>query len=139
MTLTRRASGSDPVTPNTWLRFNLVGAMGFAVQTAVLWALVRWAGLPTSVAVAIAVLAAVSHNFLWHEHFTWPNRPRERRWRRWVSFHASTGLMSVVSNIGLTVALMAVTGLPAVASNAVAVALISLANFWINDRLVFRQ
>jgi putative flippase GtrA len=122
-----------------WLRFNLVGAMGFAVQTAVLSALVRWAGLPTSVAVAIAVLAAVSHNFLWHEHFTWPNRPPELRWRRWASFHASTGLMSVVSNIGVTVVVMAVTGLPAVASNVVAVALVSVATFWINDRLVFRQ
>ena len=44
--------------------------MGFLVQTAVLTMLVRWAGVPTTVAVALAVLAAVSHNFFWHERVT---------------------------------------------------------------------
>jgi putative flippase GtrA len=59
--------------------------------------LVRCAGLTTSVAVAVAVTVAVSHNSIWHEHFTWPNQPREGRLRHWLSFHVSTGALSVVT------------------------------------------
>jgi len=122
-----------------WARFNLVGVMGFGVQTAILTMLVRWAGVPSSIAVALDVLAAVSHNFFWHERVTWPHLPREGRIRRWVSFHLSTGVVSVLSNVGITTAIVAATGLPVVPSNAVAVAVLSLANFWISDRLVFRE
>ena len=42
-----------------WMRFNLVGVMGFALQTMTLWALVRWAGVTAGVGVTVAVLAAV--------------------------------------------------------------------------------
>ena len=59
-----------------WVRFNIVGMMGFALQTVTLSLLVRWAGLSTGLAVTVAVLVAVSHNFLWHEYFTWPGLPR---------------------------------------------------------------
>ena len=53
-----------------WLRFNLVGVMGFALQTVTLWLLVRGAGIGAVAGVTLAVLAAVSHNFAWHERFT---------------------------------------------------------------------
>ena len=122
-----------------WLRFNLVGVMGFVLQTAMLSMLVGWAGIRTAIAVVIAVLAAVSHNFFWHEHFTWPDLPRETRLKRWLSFHLSTGVVSILSNVGVTMAVMAATGLPAVAANIIAVAIVSAANFWVNDRLVFRS
>lgn len=121
-----------------WLRFNLVGVMGFVLQTALLWLLVRWMDVPTPVAVAIAVFAAVSHNFFWHEHVTWPGRPREDRLRRWLSFNLSTGLVSVISNLGVTMVVIASTGLSATMANAIAVGVVSIANFWINDRVVFR-
>src|SRR5262245_8006566 len=110
-----------------WLRFNLVGVMGFVLQTAVLSMLVRWAGLGTALAVTIAVLAAVSHNFLWHEHFTWPNLPAETRLKRWFSFHLSTGVVSILTNVVVTMMVMTATGLPVVASNLVAVAIVSAA------------
>ena len=41
-----------------WLRFNLVGVLGFVVQMAVLSLLTSWAGLGADVAVGLAVLAA---------------------------------------------------------------------------------
>lgn len=126
----------DPAT--RWLRFNLVGVMGFVLQTAVLWLLVRRMDVRTPVAVALAVLAALSHNFFWHEYFTWPGLPREDRLRRWLSFHLSTGLVSVISNLALTMAVIAATGLSATMANAIAVSVVSIANFWINDRMVFR-
>ena len=113
--------------------------MGFVLQTAMLSMLVGWAGLRTAIAVVIAVLAAVSHNFFWHERFTWPDLPRETRLRRWLSFHLSTGVVSILSNVVLTMAVMAATGLSAVAANIIAVAIVSAANFWVNDRLVFRS
>ena len=122
-----------------WVRFNIVGMMGFALQTVTLWLLVRWSGLSTDLAVAVAVLMAVSHNFLWHEHFTWPSLPREDRLKRWVSFHVSTGVLSVVSNVGMTVLVVAATGLPVVVANVAAVVIMSLANFWVSDRVVFQE
>jgi putative flippase GtrA len=121
-----------------WVRFNLVGVLGFAVQTAALWLLITWAGLHTNVAVAIAVLAAVSHNFLWHERWTWPGLPPRARLARWLSFHASTGLVSLAGNLIVTAVIMRTTRLPAVAANMVAVALLSLVNYWLSDRVVFR-
>jgi putative flippase GtrA len=121
-----------------WIRFNLIGVMGFALQTATLWTLVHWSGLPSSVSVAIAVLVAVSHNFLWHERFTWRDRPRTERARRWLSFNISTGVISLITNVGVTMVVMTLTGLPVVASNIIAVVSASLLNFLIADRLVFR-
>src|SRR5215475_3536697 len=117
-----------------WMRFNLVGLMGFTLQAITLWALVRWSGLPSSVSVAIAVLVAVSHNFLWHERFTWHDRPRSDRARRWLSFNMSTGVISLISNVGVTMVVMTLTGLPVVASNIIAVVSASLLNFLIADR-----
>lgn len=121
-----------------WIRFNLVGAMGFSLQTLALWLLVRGAGLSAGVAITIAVLAAVSHNFAWHERFTWPNLPREKRFDRWLAFHVSTGLVSLLTNLGITMIVMTATGLSVVPANIVAVVIASFANFWINDRLIFR-
>jgi len=120
-----------------WVRFNVVGVAGFVLQIVTLSLLVRCAGLPTSVAVTVAVLVAVSHNFMWHEHFTWPNQPREGRLRRWLSFHVSTGAISILTNVGATTLVMTLTGLPVVAANTVAVALASMVNFLVSDRLVF--
>lgn len=121
-----------------WIRFNLVGVMGFLLQTLALWLLVRGAGLSAGVAITIAVLAAVSHNFAWHERFTWPNLPREKRFDRWLAFHISTGVVSVLTNLVITMIVMTATGLSVVPANIIAVALASVANFWINDRLIFR-
>ena len=130
--LTRPTAGAR------WMRFNIVGVVGFLLQSATLWLLVRWAGFTTGVAVTIAVMAAVSHNFVWHERVTWPDMPRERRLRRWLAFQASTGILSVLSNLGITMIVMTATGLTVVPANVIAVALASFGNFWINDRLIFR-
>ena len=122
-----------------WMRFNMIGMMGFGLQMLTLWTLVHWSGLPASISVAIAVLVAVSHNFLWHERFTWRDRPKTDRARRWLSFNASTGLISLISNLGVTMVVMTLTGLPVLPANIIAVTSASLLNFLISDRLVFRS
>ena len=121
-----------------WVRFNVVGIMGFALQLATLSLLVEWAGLSPGPSVAIAVLVAVSHNFMWHERFTWPGLSREGRMKRWIAFHVSTGILSVVGNIGLTALVMAATGRSVAVANVVAVAIMSVVSYGVSDRVVFR-
>ena len=122
-----------------WLRFNLVGVLGFAVQMGVLWLLTSWLGVRADAAVALAVLAAVSHNFVWHERVTWPGLPGRTRAARWLSFHVSTGLVSLTGNLVLTAVVMRATRWPAVPANVVAVVLLSLLNYWVSDRVIFRR
>lgn len=120
-----------------WLRFNAVGLMGFAVQATTLTVLVRVLGLGARTAVTVAVMAALSHNFLWHEFVTWPDRPRHKRFNRWLWFHVSTGLLSLLTNVGGTSLVMQATGLSIVRANVLVVALMSGTNFWMSDRWIF--
>ena len=108
-------------TRSRWLRFNLVGIAGFVVQLTTLAALAQWWAIPAGIAVAVAVLAAVSHNFLWHERVTWPGLPARGRWRRWMAFNASTGAVSVVTNLVVTSIVMTATGAPLLLANLAAV------------------
>ncbi len=55
--------------------FIAVGVAGFAVQIAVLLWLSTFWHWPYPVATALAVEAAVLHNFVWHERWTWRDRP----------------------------------------------------------------
>jgi putative flippase GtrA len=122
-----------------WLRFNMVGVAGFAVQMVTLAVLERWFAAPAAVAVTLAVLAAVSHNFLWHERVTWPGQPNEGRFRRWLSFNVSTGVVAVLTNLIVTTTVTTVTGAPLLVSNVIAVVSASLVNFWVSDRAVFNS
>jgi putative flippase GtrA len=121
-----------------WLRFNLVGIVGFAVQMLTLAALTYGLGVHAAVAVPLAVFITVSHNFLWHERVTWPGQVRSGRWLRWISFNCSNGLVSIATNVVVTPLVLAATGLPLLVANAVAVVAASLVNFLVSDRLIFR-
>jgi len=121
-----------------FLRFNAVGAIGFAVQLAVLALLVR-AGLHYLAATALAVEVAILHNFVWHERWTWADRPANRRARlaRLARFHAVNGGVSIAGNLLLMPVLVRACGMPVVAANAAAVIVCALANFSGAERLVF--
>lgn len=121
-----------------WFRFNLVGILGFLVQMITLVLLLGMTGLPELAALGLAVFVALSHNFLWHERVTWPDRPAETRLARFARFQLSSGSFSLLSNLGLTKMVMLLTGMPVVASNVLAVASASLVNFALNDRVVFK-
>ena len=56
------------------MKFNLVGALGIAVQLTVLLGLKSGLHLNYLLATALAVETAVVHNFLWHERYTWADR-----------------------------------------------------------------
>jgi putative flippase GtrA len=119
-------------------RFVWVGAGGFAVQGLALYALAA-AGLPYPVATALAVEAAIVHNFLWHERWTWADRTgnRHERVARFVRFNGSTAVISMAGNVALMGLFVGVLGLPLLPSNLVAVLTLSLLNYASADRLVF--
>ena len=60
----------------TFLKFNVVGAIGIGVQLAALTLLRDGVGLHYLLATAIAVEAAILHNFLWHMRWTWREASR---------------------------------------------------------------
>lgn len=119
-----------------WAIFNAVGVLGFLVQLGVLMLLLG-AGLHYVVATALAVEAAILHNFCWHTRWTWHDRPQAvpiaALWR----FHLANGLISLVGNALAMWVLVGTLGMPAVPANVVAIAACSVANFVVSDRVVF--
>jgi dolichol-phosphate mannosyltransferase len=121
-----------------FLKFNSVGVAGFVLQLAALAVLLHF-GLHYLVATALAVEAALLHNFVWHERWTWRDRPaagHSRLGRLW-RFHALNGLVSLVGNVLLMRVLVGTFGLPAIPANLLAVVACSLVNYFASDRIVF--
>ena len=119
--------------------FFVVGALGFGVQLAALPALVR-AGCPLAAATALAVEAAVVHNFCWHERWTWRDRRNgTSRLERLLRFHGANGIVSIATNVILTSIVVRMLGWSPVMANIVAVATGSVANFLLADRWVFMR
>jgi putative flippase GtrA len=115
----------------TWLRFNAVGIGGAALQLASLWFLTRF-GVQYLWATALAVEAALLHNFFWHTRWTWKGREASL-----FRFHLANGVMSIVSNLIWMRIFTGWLGVPAVPANLLAITLTSLANFVLGDRWVF--
>jgi putative flippase GtrA len=124
-----------------FLKFSAAGAFGFIVQIGVVAALVG-AGLHYVPATVAGVEAAIVVNFLWHEHWTWRDRPAanvRQRWLRLVRLNAVAGLTSIVGGVVITMLLVETLGIPAAAANVTSVAVLSMANFIGADTLVFRS
>ncbi|MBV9086071.1 MAG: GtrA family protein [Acidobacteriaceae bacterium] len=125
-----------------WLKFNLVGAIGIAVQLATLEALTAGLHLQYLLSTALAVEAAVLHNFFWHEHYTWSDR-RHPGWARVLArllrFNATTGAISIAGNLLLTSVFAGAAHLPLLLANILSIATCSLANFLVSDLLVFQD
>jgi putative flippase GtrA len=148
-----------------WLKFNFVGAIGIAVQFAALFLLKSILHLNYLAATAISVEAAVVHNFVWHEKFTWADRIKVDRVTidqvktdrittgriatanaysslrssllRFARFNLSTGAVSILGNLGLMKMLVGQGHMNYLLANAIAVVLCSLANFLVSDGWVF--
>ena len=114
-----------------WLKFNAVGIAGAAVQLSVLYTLTRF-DVHYLIATALAVEAAVLHNYFWHVRWTWKGRAGSL-WR----FHAANGLVSIVSNLIWMRLLTGWMEVPPAPANLAAIALTSLANFLLGERWVF--
>lgn len=120
-----------------FVAFNVVGALGVVVQAGFV-ALLTGAGMHYIPATAIAVAAAVTHNFWWHRCWTWRDRrvPARRSLRR---FALTNGAVSLAGNLGVMTTLVSGAQVPPVPANLVAIVLCSLLNFWLGDSIVFSR
>jgi putative flippase GtrA len=125
-----------------WLKFNLVGGIGIAVQFAALLLLKGVVHFHYLAATAVAVEAAIVHNFVWHEQFTWADRVHPS-WRtsipRFVRFNLTTGAVSILGNLALMKVMVGYGHIHYLLANAVAIVLCSLANFLVSEGWVFEE
>ena len=122
-----------------WMKFNAVGGLGIGVQLAVLSVAAGILHLHYLAATAIAVEVAVVHNYLWHQRFTWMDRPASRGFVRFIKFNLTTGALSIVGNLVFMRVLVGVGRLNYLAANLVTIAVCSIANFLLSDRVVFQE
>jgi len=125
-----------------WVKFNAVGLIGISVQLGVLALLLRAAHTGYLLATALAVEAAILHNFCWHQCFTWRDR-RARGWRPLLGsllrFNLTAGLLSIGGNLLLMRVLTGAVGLDPLIANGLAIASCSIVNFLLSDRFAFAQ
>jgi dolichol-phosphate mannosyltransferase len=128
-----------------YLRFSFVGILGVFVRLGVVAAMVDLLGLHYLVGTAIGVEASLVHNFAWHERWTFkrlgkPLPPGAGPMAmRFIGFHAGSGLVSMLGTLAIMPVLVGWLGLHYLVANLVTIALGSIANFLLNDRLVYRR
>ena len=124
-----------------WLKFNVVGVLGFALQSGALFVMTRAApGFSYLAATAVAVELAVLNNFVWHQRWTWNDRPtatKKETLRRLVKFNLTTGLVSLTGNLFLMGLLVGQFGLRVVPANVASVIVCSVVSFFLADRVAF--
>ena len=124
-----------------WLKFNLVGVLGFALQTAVLFVFTHATPqVSYFAATAVAVELAVLSNFVWHQRWTWKDRPSNTKKdtiSRLVKFNLTSGLFSITGNLVFMGLLVGHLGLPVGPANLASVAACSIVSFVLADRIAF--
>jgi putative flippase GtrA len=122
------------------LKFNAVGALGIGVQLIMLLVLNRGFHLSYLPATALAVEAAVLHNFFWHERYTWADRLRPSRREslpRLLRFNLTNGAVSIAGNLALMRLLVGLGDMNHLLANGIAIALCSFVNFLVSEEWVF--
>lgn len=118
-------------------KFAFVGAIGIGVQLAILHLA---SGCGYLFATAIAVETAILHNFVWHENFTWADRNSAGTSTlgfRFLRFHLSNGLISMVGNVLLMRTFVGGFGMYVLPANLLSITVCCLTNFVASDRWVF--
>ncbi len=126
---------------NHWIKFNVVGLLGFVLQSLALFVLTHTAySISYLAATAVAVELAVLNNFAWHQRWTWSDRPSittKQTLRRLATFNLTTGLVAIIGNLVLMSILVGRFGLPIIGANVVTVLICSLLSFVLADRIAF--
>jgi len=124
-----------------FIRFNVVGVLGFALQSGALFVLTHSAHpVGYLAATAAAVELAILNNFFWHQRWTWKDRPastRRETLRRLAKFNVTNGAVSIAGNLVLMSILVGRLGLPIAGANVASVAACSICNFFLADRIAF--
>jgi putative flippase GtrA len=123
-----------------FLRFNLVGLLGIAVQLVALALLNRELPRHYLITSTLAVELTLLHNFAWHIRYTWPatshRRTREAP-AQLLRFHLSNGLISLLGNLTLMRLFVHSFHSPILIANAITIAFCGLANFLLAHHWVF--
>ncbi|HEV2647478.1 MAG TPA: GtrA family protein [Acidobacteriaceae bacterium] len=123
-----------------WAKFNLVGAIGMAIQLMALAGFNRIFRPHYLYATAAALEFTLLHNFLWHLHYTWRDRRHKPALRiLLVRFHLSNGAVSMLGNLALMRVLVQQFHLPLLIANGVAILSCSIANFYLGDAWAFAE
>lgn len=126
---------------NPWIKFNTVGVLGFGLQSGALFVLTHSAPRVSYLAAtAVAVELAVLNNFVWHQLWTWRDRPSATigvTLRRLARFNITNGLVSIAANLVFMNVLVGRFGLPIIGANLVSVAACSVCSFVLADQIAF--
>ena len=124
-----------------FIMFNVVGVLGFALQSGALFVLTHSAlSMGYLAATAAAVDLAVLNNFVWHQRWTWKDRPSATTGetvRRLLKFNITNGAVSITGNLVFMSILVGRAGLPIAGANVASVAACSICNFFLADRIAF--
>jgi putative flippase GtrA len=124
-----------------WIKFNVVGVVGFVLQAGALFLLTHATHrISYLTATVLAVELAVLNNFVWHQHWTWRDRPSAtigETLRRLAKFNITTGLVSIIGNLVFMSLLVGRLGVAIVLANLISVLMCSLVNFILADRITF--
>ena len=117
------------------VKFAFVGALGIVVQLTALAMLTAF-GFQYLWATGLAVEAAVLHNFMWHQRFTWSDR-RGQTGIQLVRFHLSNGAISIFGSLVLMRFLVGQFGVGLLVANLLTIGTCALGNFLASERWVF--
>src|SRR2546425_2165444 len=124
-----------------FIRFNVVGVLGFALQSSALFILTHSVHpVGYLAATAAAVELAVLNNFVWHQRWTWKDRPSAttgETLRRLLKFNITNGAVSITGNLVFMSILVGRAGLPIAGANLASVAAWPVCNFFLADRIAF--
>jgi putative flippase GtrA len=121
-----------------WGKFNLVGAIGMAVQLTALAVLSRWMGSHYLLATGVAIELTLLHNFAWHWCYTWwDRRGGSTLTARLLRFHLSNGVISLAGNLLLMRLFVRYWHMPMLVSNGISILICSIVNFWIGNDWAF--
>jgi putative flippase GtrA len=135
----RRVPGAGNVLQR-WFAFNLIGVLGIGVQLLTLAALYKGIGLHYLLATGLAVETAILHNYCWHMHWTWADRPRRGRENllRLLRFNLSTGLLSIAGNLALMDLFARQLQFHWMTANLAAIGACSVLNFLLSHCFIFQ-
>lgn len=119
------------------MKFGAVGAGGIIVQVVTLAILLHFAPAHYLMVTALAVESAILHNFAWHRRWTWADRPKPGVILALLRFNATNGATSLAGNLVLMFVFVGVFKLNSFVANLITIAVCSLINFALADRVVF--
>lgn len=124
-----------------WVKFNAVGALGLCLQLFAVSVLIKSFKIDPLIATVLAVETAILHNFIWHNLLTWKDR-RCGKWRgsllRLFAFNVTNGGVSIAGNLFFAWLIVERQWISLLGANLLAVAVCSLINFLLSDKIVFR-